>query len=907
MGGSTWALGFYRRLVRLLLPARFRRNHEDDLVRVFGDLLAEARVKKGLRASTAVWLRELASILQLSWRLRRGKPSPPGGDRRWGIALVSWMDVKLGLRRLVKQPGLTCVAVFSLAIGIPIGLVPAHFANAIQAGLPVAESDRIQVLRNRNLETGGEVDIPLRDFVQWRENLTSFEGLGATTRRASYNIISEDGRAAPFKGAEVTASAFGILRVAPHLGRTLVSDDEVIGAPDVVVIGHDFWQSHLDGDPGVIGQAIRIGGVPHSVVGVMPSGFLFPYRSNLWLPLRVNVLAEAQDQRPVHMIFGRLSDGVSIDEAQAELATAGRRMTMDFPDTHARLQPQLVPFAMGFFGLPKGGFQSVWGFRLLQLAALLVLIIACTNVGMLTFTRTATRAGELAVRTALGASRTRILSQLFTEALIFAVLAAGAGLLIGEFASREFDVLLGMLPYWVDFGVTPKTILWAFSLAVVSAGVVGVVPALKVTGKRVQQNIQRAQAGRSGVRFGGMSSALIVADVAFAVVTVAFGVGNSDWITEVDDQMPIEANHFLSASLSIPGFEAMADMAPSERTELQAHLGDVQRTLVQRLEAEPGIRGVAVGDILPGMDHSRRPAEVEGESLPDGSVVPSPWIAHIDVEFFAAMGHPILSGRGFHLSDLEEPRSAIIVNTGFVNRVLGGRNAIGQRVRFATSADDEPEPWYEIVGVVGPLGMSSGEIGREAGLYHPLAPGDIHPIQLAIHVGSNPESFTSRLRALTGEVDPIAVISDPVALDEVFSFNRLAMVWVKRGTWALVGVLLALSISGVYALMSFTVGERTREIGIRAALGAKRSSIVFAIARRSLMQLGIGLILGMPVAWWLLLNMRVYLGRLPTHSPLALALSVGVGVMVLIGALACVAPTRRALKIMPTEALQGGG
>ena len=203
--------------------------------------------------------------------------------------------------------------------------------------------------------------------------------------------------------------------------------------------------------------------------------------------------------------------------------------------------------------------------------------------------------------------------------------------------------------------------------------------------------------------------------------------------------------------------------------------------------------------------------------------------------------------------------------------------------------------------------MSSGEIGREAGLYHPLAPGDIHPIQLAIHVGSNPESFTPRLRALAGEVDPIAIISDPKTLDEIFSFNRLAMVWVKRGTWALVGILLALSISGIYALMSFTVGERTREIGIRAALGAPRGSIVFAIARRSLMQLGIGLILGMPIAWWLLLTMKLSLGRLPTHSPLALALGVGLGVTVLIGSLACVAPTRRALRIMPTEALQGSG
>ena len=173
--------------------------------------------------------------------------------------------------------------------------------------------------------------------------------------------------------------------------------------------------------------------------------------------------------------------GVSIAAAQAELSPAGRRRTRAPPAVSQRLRPQVVPFAMGFFGLPKGGFQSVWAFRLVQLAALLVLLIACANVGMLTFTRTATRSGELAVRTALGASRTRVVSQLFTETMIFAVLAAGTGLLLGHYASIQFDVLLDMLPYWVDFGITRQTVMWALSLAVLSAGVVGVVPALNVT------------------------------------------------------------------------------------------------------------------------------------------------------------------------------------------------------------------------------------------------------------------------------------------------------------------------------------------------------------------------------------------------------------------------------------------
>jgi putative ABC transport system permease protein len=906
MVDSTRAVAVFRRLVRLFLPAGFRRDHEDDLASVFGDLLEEARAVGGSGRTAAVWLRELAALLRLSWRLRRGARTRAGG-RRWGPGAGAWMDMKLGLRMLVKQPGLTLVAVFSLAVGIPIGLVPDHAASALQAPLPVAQGDRIQVLRNQNLETGREVDVALRDFVTWREELTSFEALAATTRRrSSYNIISEDGRAAPAKGAELTASAFDILRVAPQLGRTLLPADEVTGAPNVVVIGHDFWRSRLNGDPNVVGQSIQIGGVRHSVVGVMPKGFLFPYQSQLWTPLRVNALAGADDQQPVHLIFGRLSDGVSINEAQAEVATAGARLAMEFPDVYTRLEPEVVPFAMGFFELPKGGFHDVLEFRLLQFAALLVLIIACANVGMLTFTRTTTRAGELAVRTALGASRSRIISQLFMEALIFAVLAAGTGLLVGSYAAKEFDVLLGMLPYWVDFGVTGRTVAWALSLAVLSAGVVGVVPALKVTGKHVQQNIQRATAGRSGVRFGGMSSALIMADVTLAVVTVAVAVGLSDSVTEFEDQMPIAADQYLSASVSLPGVGPMADMVPSERAEFQARLGSVQRSLIQRLKDERGGGRVAVASSLPGTDHLLRVIEVDGGDRAESpEVALRVWTARVDADFFTALEQPILAGRGFHLSDLIEPRTSIIVNTDFVDRVLGGRNAIGRRVRYAASDGSEEGPWFEIVGVVGLLGMSPGGMG-EAGMYHPLAPGELHPIRLAIFTGRDPASFTPRLRALAGEVDPTAIITDPLPLDQVFSLTRLQMTWIKRGTWTLVGVLLALSISGVYALMSFTVGERTREIGIRAALGARPERIVLTIARRSLVQLGVGLVLGLPVAWRILFEMKRDLGRLSTHSPAVMALGVAIGVLTLIGLLACVAPTRRALKIMPTEALHGG-
>jgi len=274
---------------------------------------------------------------------------------------ISWLDVKLGLRMLVKQPGLTLVAVFALAVGIPIGLAPSHAARAFETLPPYAGPHELQVLTNFNVETSRRESPSLYDFVQWREPLSTFEALGATTRGATYNVLSENGRAAPVLGAEVTASIFDIVQVPPLLGRTLVSGDEIIGAPDVVVIGYDLWQSRLEGDPDVIGRAIRIGGVPREVVGVMPESFLFPVQDHLWLPLRGSALTDDHGQGMPLTVFGRLSDGVSWQEAEAELRAVGGRMAAELPETHARLRHEVVPLTLGVFGFGRDGMGGAGG------------------------------------------------------------------------------------------------------------------------------------------------------------------------------------------------------------------------------------------------------------------------------------------------------------------------------------------------------------------------------------------------------------------------------------------------------------------------------------------------------------------------------------------------------------------
>lgn len=821
---------------------------------------------------------------------------------------VSVLDVKVGLRMLVKHPGMTFVAVFALAVGIPAGLAPMHVINAIQAPLPVDEGDRIQALRYVNVATSDREAPSFRDFMEWREELTSFEGLGATTVRARYNVNSEDGSAAPVEGAQVTASTFDLLRVRPLQGRALIGDDEEIGATPVVVISYELWQSRLNGDHDAVGRAIRLGRVPHTVVGVMPEGFHFPFRAQLWLPLPASALADEPDQLRAQLVFGRLAAGVSPDQAQAELATVGRRMAIEFPQTHARLEPEVVPFTFGLLDFEKGGHYRTADFYVLQMLTLLVLVVACVNVGMLFFARAATRAKELAVRTALGASRLRVVSQLFTEALVFAVLAAGVGLLLADRISSRFDWMLEFLPYWIDLGMTRWTVLGAMSLAVFSAGVVAVVPGLKVTGKAIQRNLQRAGSGRSGVRFGGVSSALLVADVALAVVTVGVAVGISGVVTEFGHETGIKAEQFLSVDLRLPRVASAAGSAALDDGEFVARVRTVQQELVRKLAAEPGVRNVAVASVLPGMDHPSRRMEVDGEDQPGDFRGHRVVNARVDVDFFNALEQQLVSGRDFGLDDLGEGRSAVIVNTDFVNLVFGGGNALGRRVRYKAPADELPGPWYEIVGVVGQLGMYGSTIapGGNAGLYHPVAAGRIYPLRLAIHVGDDPELFTPRLRALASTVDATAIVERTVVLSEANSFSRSLSVWVKWGAGILTGILIALSASGIYSLMSFTVVERTREIGIRTAVGAQRSRIVWAVAKRSFAQLGVGLALGMIIAGRFLFEVQRDFGDIPTDSPFVATLLVGMSVLIVIGMIGCVAPTMRALRIMPTEALRSG-
>ncbi|HZB26444.1 MAG TPA: ABC transporter permease, partial [Vicinamibacterales bacterium] len=418
------------------------------------------------------------------------------------------LDVRLGVRAIVRNPGLSFVAVCALAIGIPVGLAPMHAVDALERPWPGDPEGRIHTLcywrdtAHEHATTG--------DYAAWRTSLKSFGALAAY--RPTTANLEMGGVALSVTGIETTASTFDILSASALVGRVLRPDDEQFGAPGAVVIGHDLWRAQFGSDPNIVGRPLLIGGAQFSVVGVMPPEFRFPTTHQLWMPLRLPGDGGLPRSGATLVVFGRLADGVTADSAEAELQALTSSLAAADGDAFDRLRPAVLPAWHLTFDFPsRGGLRALPEFSLIQLLMLAPLFVACVNVGLLILAQTSTRASEFAVRTALGASRGRILTQVFVEFMVLAVVAAGAGLLILDWLPGRVLTAMGItLPYWIDTGLNAAAVFRALVLAAGCAVIAAVVPAARMTGRSVDANMKRARAGRSGSRLGGLPGALIV-------------------------------------------------------------------------------------------------------------------------------------------------------------------------------------------------------------------------------------------------------------------------------------------------------------------------------------------------------------------------------------------------------------
>ncbi|MBA2243757.1 MAG: ABC transporter permease [Chloroflexi bacterium] len=807
----------------------------------------------------------------------------------------SRLDFVVGFRMLARYPGLTLVGTVAIAVAIALGTIYFEAVNKWQnPRLPIAGGDRVITIRNWDANAAAPEGRSLYDFAIWREQVETVDHLGVAIAFVR-NLATEDGRVEPVRGAEITASAFRLMGTAPLLGRTLMEQDEQPAEPPVVVISHALWKTRFASDPGVVGRTVKLGTAAATIVGVMPEGFGFPVSQRIWTPLRVDGSALAPRTGPAVSIFGRLAPGASMDDARAELGVIGARMAASHPETHEHLRPRVTTYAKPLTdGGPALMIRNI--LYVVNGIFLMLLAIVCANVATLVFARTATRGWEITVRTALGASRGRIISQLFIEALVLAGIGAILGLLVAKVSLRwGLSLFAGSeaLPFWIDDSLSWRTVLYTGVLTLVGAAIVGILPALRVTRVNIQDALRSESAGRSGLRFGGFWTTVIVVQVAITVALLPLAAGGVFESNRFNQRAEgIGAEHYLTASVGIDREDHGSDSAAfAARARLSFD------ELERRLGAEPGVEHVAFADRLPVEDQFKYQIEVDTMTGAPATGLRRSTLVHVSSGFFDAFGTSVVAGRDFVPLDFETGR-VMIVNESFARHVFGARNPIGQRIRIVGGEDSSVagEEWYEVVGMVRDFGWQLPLPHEQSAMYRPTLPTPGARVSLAVRV-RDPEAFAKRLRTIAANVDPTIRLTDVQPLAQVGGGEAQINWALTSVAWLISFIVLLLSATGIHALMSFTVARRTREIGIRAALGARPGRIVTGIFSRAFLQIGAGVLAGSGLA--------ALMGLGSTRQ--VLLLLAADGIMLVVGLMACAVPLRRALRIEPTEALRAEG
>jgi putative ABC transport system permease protein len=815
----------------------------------------------------------------------------------------SRLDFKLGARMLAKYPALSLIGGAGLAVGVAIGAgFFAFLYSFLYATLPVEGGDRIVALENWDIDANGEMRRSMHDLVMWRGEMKTVGELGAF-RTIARNVTVAGGPEA-VEVAQITADGFNITRVKPVIGRAIVAADESAAATPIVVIGYDVWHSRLGGDASVLGRELRLGDVVHTIVGVMPEGYGFPVNHSYWIPLSTDATFRPLEG-PDIFIFGRLRDGASMAQAQAELSALGARAASAFPLTHARLQPRVMPYAhpiLDIHGITTRDFAAMQ-----SIISMLALIVA-VNVGVLVYARTATRQREFAVRTALGASRRRIVGQLFIEALVLSAAASVAGIAIARFGITQGFAIYAAegndaLPYFLNPDMPLAAYMYVAMLTVLTAVVAGVLPALHATGRRAQDTLKQAS-GTDGLRLGRVWTAMIIAQVAIAVT----GLPATMMISWSGMQRGLtRANYneesFLAATVTADPDPPAGMPASVYERESVVRFEKTKTDLVARLEAEPAVDDVTVATTIPGAEPRARIA-IDGEvNVPSGALDVR-FNRGVAPDFFDVFGARVIAGRALRDSDSTGSAQAIVVNRAFVNQLLGGANAVGRRVHYVEAGRREPErggatTQYEIVGVVTDLGANTIEPELiEPVMYHSLR-SSTQATALIRMRGNDPLQFSPRLRELTSSLDPTLRLQI-VTFSEMKRQQMIGLRLMVLGSSLVVLTALLLSAAGIYAMMSFTVSQRRKEIGIRAAMGADAGQLLRSIFTKAALQLAAGILVGAVLA---LMIDRASEGEMLGSFGRAL-LPVTAVVMTIVGLFATIGPARRGLRIQPTEALR---
>ena len=798
-------------------------------------------------------------------------------------------DLRHSLRLLLRNRGLTLVAGLALTLGI--GLTTTIFSlvyGVVLRGLPFPDPQEIMHVGRTHVARGvPRMQTSIHDYHDWRAEQRAFGDLGAF----HIGTVNVSGTEKPerFPGAYVTANTFRLLRVQPILGRTFRPEEEGPAAPAVIVIGYAMWRDRFARDSSVVGRTIRANGEPATIIGVMPEKFAFPWVQQAWLPLRLDPLAIPRGEGQKLDVFGRLRPGVSLAEARTQMEAIAARLARAHPASNDGIGVEVGPYVRQI--LLDQGVAILYT---MLAAVLLVLLVACANVANLLLSRAAARGREVAIRVALGASRLRIVMQFLGETLALACIGGllGTGLAwVGTGMLRDAMKREG-IPFFVDIRLDGAALLFVLATTLVSTLVAGLLPAVQAARADVGSVLKDETRGSSSFRIGRISRAIVVLELALScglLVGAGLMIKSVTQLRTVD--FGFETEHVFTARVTLP--EARYPDSASQRRLWQE--------LHARLAALPGVEAASLGSALPAANSLRRDRiALDGRAYAREQDYPLSGAGVVAPGWFATFGVAPRQGRDFSSLDRETTLPVVVVNESFVRRFFAGKDPIGQRLRVG--GPESKEPWRTIVGVVPDLYASGPDNNEPDGLYVPMAQSPQRIMSIALRTRGDPMALTASVRDAVTGVDgdlPIYWVEPLTEAihDETWFYDVFGVVFMVFGF-----VALFLAAVGLYAVMAFAVGRRTREVGIRMALGARGRDVIGLVLRQGLVQIAIGLVLGLSFAAMLSNSVSILLFQVDPRDPLVFA--VVVVTLLGTGAAACLVPARRAARVDPLVAIR---
>jgi putative ABC transport system permease protein len=863
---------------------------------------------------------ELRSHLELATddAQRRGRPLEDGGraariraggvpqamdalrDQR-GLPSIDALvrDVRFGARMLTKDRWVTLAAVVALAIGIAANNTVFTIVNAILLrDLPFDQPDRIVAIGTRvgNVRTLN-AGVSYADFQDWRAATQTFEGVGAT-RETTMNVGDERVGPERFVGSYISANTFEILRQRPIVGRDFVPDDDRVGAIPVVIVGHSLWRNRYGSDPNVLGRTIRVNGIPSVVIGVMPDGFSFPTRSGLWQPLALlpEMMLASRDARDLSA-FGRLAHERNIAQAVADLNGIIATLAQQYPETNRDIAPIVAPYRERSVGNRGRSMLPV-----LMAVVAVVLLMACANVANLLLARAAVRSHEISIRMAIGAGRAQIIRQLLIESLLLAMLAGAAGWGLSLAAIDAFSSALGGpgggLPYWIRFTVDGRVFAFSAAVCLATAFLFGLVPALQTSKPGIAGILGEAGRATAGtVRSRRWAHGLVVFQLALTpILLTGGGLMMRSIVAQYEMEAGVDTDRIMWARLDLPDSQYPT---PEDRVRFYQQLD-------ARLAGVPGLVA-AIASNAPFGGGAGRNLWRDDEVVSREPRRPRVIVVTTGPRYFDAFRRRLARGSELPLLEPGNGAPSVLVNEWLAAAVFPGEDPIGRRIRLTLPNGTSPGPeWFTIAGIAPDIRQSSTEdsSGRDGVVYMAYGTNPQPRASIVARSDADPSVVATVLREQVRAVDPDLPLFDVMKLDDLLAASDervgLRVFGTMFAAFALVALLLATV--GLYAVTAYAAAQRTREIGLRVALGAQATQIWWLVTRSAAGQLGIGLSIGMLGAIGIGQLLESVLIGTDTIDPVTLFAVAAL--LAVVGLSACLLPARRAMRLDPATVLR---